>query len=301
MKFWQVDAFTSRPFGGNPAAVVILEKPLPDEVLQNIAAEMNLSETAFIHEANGQPFLRWFTPKVEVDLCGHATLAAAHIYLTHFSACGGFATHASQEPEVTFATKFAGPLKVQRVDRLYTMNFPARPGQQLNLHEVPEFVLNALTSHRPVAAFQARDLMLVYGNEDIVRAMDPDFSSLKKFDKWIIVTSLLNSSNPSIASNPSNVSRPENSPAGLPANFDFISRFFCAGDGIDEDPVTGSAHCTSTPYWARVLKKNKLRAYQASSRGGDLTVELVDDRVLISGEAISVFEGRIYPSVFSNL
>jgi PhzF family phenazine biosynthesis protein len=256
MKFWQVDAFTNKPFRGNPAAVVILDKPLPDEILQDIAAEMNLSETAFILAEKGLPLLRWFTPKAEVDLCGHATLAAAHIYLSTLS----------KKSEVSFATKFVGPLTVSKKDGLYTMNFPSRPGEKIGIEQIPGFVLDALAKKRPSEAFKARDLMLVYDEESVVTSMDPDFSALKKFPQWIIVTS-------------------------RSKKFDFISRFFCAGDGIDEDPVTGSAHCTSIPYWAHVLGKNKMRAYQASARGGDLSVELSGDRVFISGEAVTVLEG----------
>jgi len=258
MKFWQVDAFSNKPFKGNPAAVVILDKALPHQTLQNIAAEMNLSETAFVLVENDQPLLRWFTPKVEVDLCGHATLAAAHIYLSFLS----------KKSTVTFSTKFVGPLKVIKNENHYTMDFPSRPGEKLDLSEIPNFVFKSLSSHQPIEVFKARDLMLVYESEAIVRSIEPDFSALKKFPQWIIVTSRA-------------------------AKYDFISRFFCAGDGVDEDPVTGSAHCTLTPYWARLLKKNKLNAYQASERGGELTLELLGDRVLISGEVVTVFEGKI--------
>ncbi len=260
MNFWLVDAFTCQPFRGNPAAVVILKEPLPDQALQDIAAEMNQSETAFILESGGQPHLRWFTPKIEVDLCGHATLAAAHIYLSHFSG----------QSEVTFSSKFAGPLTVRKEGQRYTLDFPARPGRHASVDEIPAFVLDALSPHRPIAARSARDLMLVYENESIIRSIQPNFSALNVYDRWIIVTS-------------------------RSKDCDFVSRFFCAGDGIDEDPVTGSAHCTLGPYWAGMLKKNQLAARQISTRGGDLRVELKEDRVLISGEAVTVVEGKIRP------
>jgi len=261
MKFWQIDAFTSEPFKGNPAAVVILDKPLPDDVLQNIAIEMNQSETAFIEMQGAQPHLRWFTTSAEVDLCGHATMASAHVWLS---------LHPDQT-EVTFTTKFVGPLSVSKSGPMYTMNFPSRPGEPVEVDSIPNYVLQALSPHPPKEAYMARDLMLVYDDEAIVREMQPDVFTLKKFQKWIIVTS-------------------------RSKDFDFISRFFCASDTLSEDPVTGSAHCTSTPYWARVLGKRELHAYQASARGGHLNLELNGDRVFISGEAVTVLQGDLIVS-----
>jgi PhzF family phenazine biosynthesis protein len=261
MNFWQVDAFTKEPFKGNPAAVFILQEPLQDKLMQDIALEKNLSETAFVLERKGQnPLLRWFMPIGEIDLCGHATLASAHVYLNDIH---------PELNEVTFDTKVAGPLKVTRQDNSYTMDFPSRPGEAADVKSVPAFVLDALTKARPVEARQARDLMLVYESEDTVRSLEPDLGALAKFDKFVIVT------------------------AKSAGPYDFISRFFCAGDGVPEDPVTGSAHCTLMPYWAKKLGKNRLKAYQASKRGGELLLELNDDRVRITGHAVTVFNGQM--------
>lgn len=260
MKFWQVDAFTNQPFKGNPAAVLILEQPLSDELMQNIAVEMNLSETAFVLLREGQnPLLRWYTPTMEIDLCGHATLASAHVYLTEVY----------PGTEVTFDTKFVGPLNVKKEGGSYTMNFPSRPGEKVDIKDVPDFALKALSDVMPVEAFKARDLMLVYESEQVVRDIKPDFNALSKYKEFIIIT------------------------AKGSGKYDFISRFFCADDGISEDPVTGSAHCTSAPYWAGKLDKTEMLAYQASARGGDLSLKLVDDRLFITGEAVTVMEGKI--------
>jgi PhzF family phenazine biosynthesis protein len=260
MRFWQVDAFTKEPFKGNPAAVFVLQEPLTDEHMQNITIEKNLAETAFVLERKGQhPLLRWFTSIGEIDLCGHATMASAHIYLNEI--------HPNLN-EVTFDTKVAGPLKVTQLDGGYTMDFPSRPGEAVDVKSVPAFVLDALTSARPVEARQARDLMLVYEEEKTVRTLEPDLRALAKFEPRIIVT------------------------AKSAAPYDFISRFFCARDAVPEDPVTGSAHCTSAPYWAKKLGKNKLKAYQASPRGGELLLEVTPERVYISGHAVTVFEGK---------
>lgn len=262
MNFWQVDAFTKIPFKGNPAAVFILREALDNALMQDIAVEMNLSETAFVLIRDGQnPLLRWFTPMSEIDLCGHATLASAHIYLT---------TLAPEADAVTFDTKFVGPLRVVKNGDAYTMDFPARAGEKIEIGDIPPFVLDALTPDRPVEAYKARDLMLVYENERTIREMNPDFNALMGYKDFIIVTA--QSSDP---------------------RHDFISRFFCADDGIAEDPVTGSAHCTSTPYWSQKLGKTKLNAYQASRRSGDLALEIKADRVLITGNAVTVIEGTM--------
>jgi PhzF family phenazine biosynthesis protein len=224
MKFWQVDAFTDTPFKGNPAAVVVHEKELDDELMQNIAIENNLSETAFIYLREGQnPLLRWFTPTMEIDLCGHATLAAAHIYLTEIL---------PQEKSVVFDTKFVGELKVEKTGNNYSMNFPARPGKELELKDVPDFVTEALHFKKPIAAYKARDLMLIYDDESVITEIKPDFNALKNYKDFIIITAKSKDS-----------------------KYDFISRFFCADDGIAEDPVTGSAHCTSTPIGQKFLIK----------------------------------------------
>ena len=262
LKFWQVDAFTDQPFKGNPAAVFVLDHELPDELMQSIAVEMNLSETVFVLTGEvADPLLRWFTPTMEIDLCGHATLASAHVVLSYITPSAN---------QIKFDTKFVGPLQVEKTNDGYRMDFPSRPGEPVDVQDIPNFVTKALGGIRPIEAFKARDLMLVYDNEDVIHDMKPDFNALKHYNDFIIVTA---------------------QSSGQP--YDFVSRFFCADDGIVEDPVTGSAHCTSAPYWGRNLDKTKLRAYQASARGGHLELELTDDRVLISGKAVTVIEGKL--------
>lgn len=263
MKFWQVDSFAQEPFKGNPAAVFVLNEELDDQLMQNIAVEMNLSETAFILLRDGQnPLLRWFTPMFEIDLCGHATLASAHIYMTEIY---------PDLKEVTFDTKFVGALRVEKKQSQYTMDFPSRLGERVDIRDIPTSVLSGLgIDSKPIDACKARDLMLVYEDEQTVRDINPDFNMLAKYDDFIIVTA------------PSSDRK-----------YDFISRFFCADDGISEDPVTGSAHCTLTPYWSQKLGKEKLRAYQASKRGGELDLEISGDRVFISGSALTVIEGNM--------
>ncbi len=207
--------------------------------MQNIATEMNLSETAFVLMRQGKnPYLRWFTPLFEIDLCGHATLASAHIYITEIF---------PDLSEVTFDTKFVGPLNVQKINSEYRMNFPFRLGEKQQISEIPQYVLEALSTARPFEAYKSRDLMLVYEDDQVIHDIAPDFKALLQYKDFIIVTA--KSSN---------------------SQYDFISRFFCADDGITEDPVTGSAHCTLAPYWSKTLGKRNLKAYQASARGGEL-------------------------------
>ena len=263
LKFWQVDSFATEPFKGNPAAVCVLCDTIDDSLMQNIAVEMNLSETAFILIRNGKnPLLRWFMPTSEIDLCGHATLATAHIYLTELN---------PNLTEVTFDTKFVGPLQVKKKERVYTMNFPSRPGKKLDIQDIPAWVLAGLgTSSKPTEAYQSRDTMLVYEDDQAIRDINPDFSALAKYDDFIIVTA-----------------------KSSDKKYDFISRFFCSDHGIDEDPVTGSAHCTLVPYWSEKLNKERLHAYQASKRGGELDLEIAGDRVFISGHAFTVIEGNM--------
>ncbi len=250
---YQVDAFSSRLFGGNPAAICPLENWLPDGLLQSIAAENNLAETAyFVKEADGYR-LRWFTPAIEMDLCGHATLAAAYVLF----ACLGLAGDS-----VVFHSR-SGPLTVTRDGDLYTLDFPSRPPQA-----TPDLgrVAAALGAH-PQAILAARDLFCVFGSEAEVAALKPDMKAVAGLaHKAVIVTA--------------------------PGDqCDFVSRFFAPALGIDEDPVTGSAHCTLTPYWAERLGKTTMTARQISARGGDLTVEQVGDRVKMSGHAVLYLEG----------
>lgn len=263
LNFWQVDAFTNTPFKGNPAAVVTHKEQLDDELMQNIAIEMNLSETAFVQlRKNERPLLRWFTSAKEVDLCGHATLASAHICLTEIL---------DNKNEISFDTKFVGTLDVKKSDNGYTMDFPQRPGQEITIKDIPQYVLNALGDTPPIYAKKSRDLMLVYENEQVLRNISPDFISLNEYKEYIIVTA-----------------KSDNS------EYDFISRFFCPDDAVPEDPVTGSSHCTLAPYWSGKLGKTKLKSYQASKRGGEMFLKLTDNnRLHITGQAVTVINGKI--------
>lgn len=259
LPIYQADAFTDERFKGNPAAVVPLETWLPRETMQAIAAENNLAETAFF-VPNGDAFgLKWFTPTVEVDLCGHATLATARILYDFL----GYT-----EDEVRFDTA-SGRLTVQRNGALLTLNFPADVPERIS----PAFhdELTAALGTEPLDVYAGKtDLMVVLENETTVAALQPDFRKLAQIKaRGVIVTA----------------------PGD---DVDFVSRFFGPQSGIDEDPVTGSAHTTLTPYWAHRLGKLQLTARQISPRGGDLWLELLGDRVLISGEAVVYLRGEIF-------
>ncbi len=252
----QVDAFTSRLFGGNPAAVVPLDGWLLDDVMQAIAAENNLAETAFVIPGDGCVPLRWFTPTIEVDLCGHATLATAFVL---------FEYHRPDAREVSFETR-SGVLTVRREGGRLTLDFPARPGRRI---DVASDVVAALGA-APGEAFQARDLMVVFESEADVRRLAPDMAAIAALDAFAV-----------IATAPGD-------------DVDFVSRFFAPRAGIPEDPVTGSAHCTLTPYWAARLGRTVLTARQVSARGGELECEQRDDRVLISGQCVEYLRGEIF-------
>lgn len=258
--FYQVDAFTSRPFAGNPAAVCPLEAWLPDEVLLAIAAENNLSETAFFVQQGDRLELRWFTPAVEVDLCGHATLAAGFVVLTRL---------APGRAEVTFETR-SGPLTVRREGDGLALDLPARPAAPA---EVGEDLVAALGA-RPKAAIRARDLVAIFERAEEVRALRPDMSRLSALDVFAV-----------------GVTAPGG--GGEDADVDFVSRFFAPAKGVPEDPVTGSLHCTLVPYWAERLGKTALAARQVSRRGGELRCALAGDRVLLGGQAALVIEGTL--------
>ncbi len=262
--FWQVDAFSDKPFHGNPAAVYVTDKALTDKTMQKIAIEHNLSETAFVLlRQNENPLLRWFTPTFEIDLCGHATLAAAHVLFSEFM---------MNKDKLTFDTKFVGELTIKRNTHNYAMSLPKRAGECLPLVDIPDKIISALSfTAQPLSAFKARDLVLVYENEDLIREMNPDFSALKDYPAFICVTA-----------------------PSLDVRYDFISRFFCANDVVVEDPVTGSAHCTLGPYWAIRLKKTDLRAYQASERGGELFLKVGENNVEVTGKAITVMKGEMF-------
>jgi predicted PhzF superfamily epimerase YddE/YHI9 len=257
MKFsiYQVDAFAEQPFQGNPAAVVPLESWLPDATMQAIAGENNLAETAFLVKSGDAYDLRWFTPTREVDLCGHATLAAAFVL---FERCG------LARDAISFQTR-SGELLVTRAGGWLTLDFPAVQGVAC---ELPDALAEGLGA-APVAVFQAMDYMAVFGRESDVRDLQPDFRVLSQLDlRGVIVTA--------------------------PGDeVDFVSRFFAPNFGIDEDPVTGSAHCTLAPYWAGRLGRSRLRARQLSPRTGALQCEMAGERVRISGKAILFLEGTI--------
>lgn len=251
----QVDAFTDRVFAGNPAAVCPLESWLPDAALQSIAFENNLSETAFFVGRDGDYEIRWFTPTTEVDLCGHATLASAHVILTMLEPARG---------EVRFGSR-SGALRVTKAGDLLCLDFPARAPSPCAM---PEGIEEAL-GRQPREVQSARDLMAVYDTEQEVRALRPDMAKLVALDRFAVI-----------------VTAPG-------TECDFVSRFFAPAQGVPEDPVTGSAHCTLVPYWAKRLGKAKLHARQVSPRGGELYCEQRGERVLIAGRAVRFLEGTI--------
>lgn len=256
---YQVDAFADEPFSGNPAAVCPLESWLPDERMQAIAAENNLSETAFF-VAEGEAYaLRWFTPGSEVDLCGHATLAAAHVI---------FEFLAPSRAKVEFRTK-SGLLTVERAGELLALDFPAQPARAC---QVPDGLLPALGREPGEVLANDRDYLVVFGSESCVRALEPDFRALAQLDRMAVCVT---------------------APGEMRDGPDFVSRFFAPGVGIDEDPVTGSAHCMLVPYWSERLQKTKLDARQVSARGGRLVCEARGDRVRIAGKARTYLEGTI--------
>jgi PhzF family phenazine biosynthesis protein len=256
LPIYQVDAFTDRIFAGNPAAVVPLEDWLPDATLQAIAAENNLSETAFLIRQGETYALRWFTPTIEVELCGHATLASAYVVFRFL------------EPErrrVAFETRKAGTLVVTRQGDELAMDFPVWPPKAC---EAPAGLAVAL-GRNPSETLISGDWLAVYERTADVAALKPDFAGLRRLDRAVIVT------------------------APGSGGVDFVSRFFAPGAGIDEDPVTGRAHCQLIPYWAQRLGKTQLSARQISQRGGVLSCALDGERVTIAGQAQLYLEGTI--------
>jgi PhzF family phenazine biosynthesis protein len=258
-----IDAFTSEKFKGNPAAVCMLEDEPEDGWMQQVAAEMNLSETAFLLQSKeGGYALRWFTPISEVDLCGHATLASAH-YLWENGYLQG-------DEQASFHTK-SGLLTAERSNGGITLNFPSEPVVQTT---APEELVQALGLIPRFVGRNRMDYLVEVDSENTVRTLRPDYMLLSKVDsRGVIVTS--------------------RSDAGSRESFDFVSRAFFPAVGINEDPVTGSAHCALAPYWQRRLRKDVLRAFQASARGGALLVRVEDNRVYMTGEAVTVLEGRL--------
>jgi PhzF family phenazine biosynthesis protein len=255
----QVDAFTDTPFAGNPAAVCLLPEARPERWMQQVAREMNLSETAFLLRRADGFDLRWFTPAIEVDLCGHATLASAHVLWEE--------GHLEAGAVARFHTR-SGLLTAARQGTWIELNFPAVPEEPVT----PPAKLTQALGITPVYVGKNRTGFLVQvAVEQQVRTLRPDFTALKALPgRGVIVTSRSDT-----------------------ADFDFVSRYFAPGAGIDEDPVTGSAHCCLGPFWARQLHKDTFTAYQASARGGVVRVRLHGDRVLLGGQAVTVLRGAL--------
>ena len=257
LKMYQVDAFANKLFSGNPAAVVILESTLKDEVMQSIAEENNLSETAFVSIHETPPSIRWFTPSIEVDLCGHATLASARILFDYYSDLAG--------EEINFNSK-SGVLKITKVEDGLCLNFPS--DLPVTIKTDPLFL--EILGIEPLMLLRGKDdYLAVFENQKQIKNMQPNFSLLKKLDARGLV-----------------ISAPGD-------EVDFVSRCFYPEAGIEEDPVTGSAHTMLTPYWASQLSKDELEAHQLSKRGGKLICRLENDRVYISGSSVIYFEGTI--------
>ena len=267
IEYHVIDVFTDKLFHGNPAGVCLLESWLPDDTMQSIAAENNLSETAFLVKQEGGLYgLRWFTPAIEIDLCGHATLASAFVL---------FDEQEKTASELKFET-MSGPLSVTREGDLYVLNLPAAPTEEC--FDCP-VIKNAL-GVRPFLVYRSIDFLVLLGSEDEVRAINPDFALLKQLksemghDRFgVIVTASGN-------------------------DCDFVSRYFAPNVGVDEDPVTGRAHCTLTPFWAARLGKKVMSARQLSQRGGVLKCEECGDRVKIGGRAVRYLRGHLTCPVY---
>lgn len=257
IKLYQVDAFADKVFTGNPAAVCVLENWLPDDILQSIGAENNLSETAFVVKKADQYEIRWFTPTIEVALCGHATLAAAHVLFNYYK---------HPDNEIRFLSRHSGNLSVAKNGALLTLDFPS---DQIKKAVAPEEILGAFTT-KPLEVYQGKtDYLLLFPSQNDVVKSDPDIALLNKSKaRGVIITARGDET-------------------------DFVSRFFAPGAGVDEDPVTGSAHTTLTPFWSKRLNKNILQAKQLSTRGGDLLCEYLGDRVKITGKAVTYLIGEI--------
>jgi PhzF family phenazine biosynthesis protein len=256
LTIYQVDAFTKEVFKGNPAAICPLAEWLSDETMQRIALENNLAETAFFVRNDGFYELRWFTPTVEIDLCGHATLGSAFVL---YELLGETAD------VLKFQTK-SGLLTVEKQNDLLVLDFPSRPAVNSN---VPEGLVEAI-GKEPKEVLKSRDYLMVYETEEEVRGINPDFAAILKIPTHAVIVTAKGDS------------------------ADFVSRFFAPEVGVFEDPVTGSAHCTLIPYWAEKLGKNELFARQISARGGELFCALQGDRVKIGGNAALYLKGEIY-------
>ncbi|MGW8314368.1 MAG: PhzF family phenazine biosynthesis protein [Bacteroidales bacterium] len=257
LEIYQVDAFASEVFRGNPAAVCMLPGWMPDGLMQQIASENNLSETAFVVPAERKFGIRWFTPVMEVDLCGHATLASAHVLFFH---------HGISGKRIEFDSPRSGLLAVEREGEMLTLDFPADHIEEV---EHPDVWRRAMGT-TPLQVFRGRsDYLLLYDGQEVIAEMKPDLGTLKELGgRGVIITA-------------------------RGSGTDFVSRFFAPGAGIDEDPVTGSAHTTLAVYWSKVLEKSTMSARQLSERGGELRCEVRGDRVRISGRAVTYLTGEI--------
>jgi len=255
VNLYQIDAFAYAPFEGNPAAVCPLDAWLPDELMQAIAAENNLAETAFFVATDNGYHIRWFTPTTEVKLCGHATLASAFVL---FNLLG------YQQSSITFAS-LSGPLVVKQNGDWLEMDFPAQSPQPC---EVPTAIVDAF-SQTPISCLKAEDYIVVFDDEDIIRSVQPDLAKLKQLNlRGVAITAAAR-------------------------DYDFVCRFYAPNYGIDEDPVTGSAYTQLVPYWSEVLNQTDFIARQVSKRGGDVKCGLAGDRVIIAGKAILFLSGHI--------
>ncbi len=259
VKCWQVDAFTNRPFGGNPAAVCWLEAEADSQWMQSVASEMNLSETAFVRPLDDGLELRWFTPTVEVDLCGHATLATAHALWS--------SNLVPQAQPLRFHTR-SGLLTCTQDGDFIELDFPATPPVEI---PIPAALSDALGA-APIYLGKSRfDYLAVFESAETVQSLKPDFRKLEQFPVRGVIVSA----------------------SAADHSFDFVSRFFAPNVGVDEDPVCGSAHCCLTPYWAQRLGKTQLMAHQISARGGVLRLKLKGDRVILGGQAVTVWRGEL--------
>lgn len=260
LKITQVDAFTDKPFAGNPAAVCILPAPADAEWMQQVAMEMNLSETAFLVKEEDGYNLRWFTPAIEVELCGHATIASSHVLWEE--------GHLKPDEQARFSTR-SGRLTADRSGDWIELDFPAVYEEESS---VPEGLVEALGAEPIyVGRHRAMDYIVEMDSEETVRSLKPNFSLLKQIEtRGVIVTA-----------------------RGASTDFDFVSRFFGPKAGIDEDPVTGSAHCCLGPYWQKRLGKDAFTAFQASARGGIVRVRIAGDRILLGGQAVTVMRGEL--------
>ncbi|OCL25183.1 oxidoreductase [Orenia metallireducens] len=259
MEVYQIDAFTNKVFKGNPAAVCLLSELKEDSWMQNVAAEMNLSETAFLYKEGDGYNLRWFTPEHEEELCGHATLASAYVLWE--------TKRVKEDKEINFYTR-SGLLTARKNGEWIELNFPAEPEKKA---EASDIIINSLGVEPRYVGRNRLDYLVEVESEELLRGISPDFKALKDLKaRGVIVTSKSDSK-----------------------EYDFVSRFFAPGVGVDEDPVTGSAHCCLGPFWQERLNKDEFLAYQASKRGGVIKVRIEQDRVYLGGQAVMILKGSL--------